>query len=139
MTELSQFQKDFVSYSGMVGLGLAIGCFFQQLYIIKENSAFMLLSLSALAGIVAFIFLLRQRREAGVLLIIASVLLFVRQGFIAWMARNGVIMFSLLQLIFIIYCIVITIMVILNGYPALFKKIAAEKKADENYWKNTMS
>lgn len=139
MTELSQPQKDFVSYSGMVGLGLAIGCFVQQLYIIKENSMLMLLSLSALAGIVGFIFLLLKRKEAGVLLIITSALLFIRQAIIAWMlAKYGIVMFSLLQLVFIIYCIVITIMVMLNGYPTLFRKMATEKKAEEDYWKNNI-
>ncbi|RYD77284.1 MAG: hypothetical protein EOP53_13235 [Sphingobacteriales bacterium] len=141
MTELSQSQKDFIFYSALVGIGLGIGCFFQQLYIINGDFTIAILfSLSALTGIVAFSFLMLKRKEAGILLIIASALLFIRQAVIAWMlAKYGIFMFSLLQSVFIVYTIVIMIMVLLNGYPVLFNRLAAEKKADEDYWKNNMS
>lgn len=140
MTELSNSQKDFFVYTGLVGMGIGLGCLIQQLYIIDLDFFYaMLFSVSAIAGITAFTFLMLQKKEAGILLIIAASLLFIRQGVIAWMAvRYQVFMFSLIQIVFFIYTLVILILFFVNGYQHLLKRVAAEKKADEDYWNKTL-
>ena len=141
MTELKSQQKDFISYGGMLGVGLAVACLFQQLYIIDGDPFYaFLFSLSAMAGIIAFVFLLLHKKEAGILLIVASALVFIRQGVIAWLlVRYGIVMFSLVQIIFAVFTIVYTILFFVNEYPPIFKKIAAEKKAEKEYWDNNLS
>lgn len=140
MTELSTSQKDFFVYTGLVGMGVGLGCLIQQLYIIDLDFLYAILfSVSAIAGITAFTFLMLQKKEAGVLLIVAASLLFIRQGIIAWMAvRYQVFMFSLIQIVFFIYTLVIMILFFVNGYQHLLKKLAADKKAEEDYWNNTL-
>lgn len=136
MTELNSSQKDFISYSGMLGVGLGLACLFQQLYIIDADPLYALLfSLSAIAGIIAYIFLMLQKKDSGVLLIIASALLFLRQAVIAWLlVKYNIVMFSLIQLVFLVYTIVITILFFANEYQSVLKKMAAEKKAEREYW-----
>lgn len=140
MTELNNSQKDFFVYTGLVGMGIGIGCLIQQLYIIDLDFFYaFLFSVSAIAGITAFTFLMLQKKEAGVLLIVALSLLFIRQVAIAWMAvRYQVIMFSLIQIVFFIYTIVILVLFFVNGYHRLLKQVAMDKKADEEYWDNTL-
>lgn len=138
MTELNSSQKDFIYYSGMLGIGLGLACLFQQLYIIGTDPVYALLfSLSAITGIIAYSYLLLHKKDSGLLLIIASALLFLRQAAIAWLlVKYGIVMFSLIQLVFLVYTIVITILFFANEYPPVLKKIAVEKKAEREYWRN---
>ena len=138
MTELSQSQKDFIAYSSLAGICISAMCFMQQLYIINGDFTIAILfSLSALLSLLAFTALVLKKKISGVLLIIAASLLFIRQAVIVFMAvKMGIVMFSLLQIILFVYCIVMAILVQVNGYPALFGKIEAEKKLDQEYWNN---
>lgn len=138
MTELTQTQKDFISYSSLVGISLSAVCFMQQLYIINGDFVLAILfSLSSVAALLAFVFLILKKKTAGILLISAASLLFIRQAVIGFMAvKMGIVMFSLLQIVLFIYCIVIAILVHVNSYPALFRKIEAEKSSEAEYWNN---
>ena len=140
MKELTNSQKDFLQYSGLVGIGLGLACLMQQLYIIDGDFKIaVLFSLSAIAGILAYICVALQKKEAGVLLIIAASLLFLRQGVIGFLfLKYGIIMFSPIQIIFFIYTLVILIFFFLNGYQLLLKQIAEEKKQEEEKWRNTI-
>lgn len=138
MKELTNPQKDFLQYSGLVGTGIGLVCLVQQLYIIDGSfPVAVLFSLSALAGIVAYVFVMLQKKEAGLLLIVAASLLFIRQGVIGFLfLKFGIIMFSPIQVIFFIYTLVILIIFFLNGYQLILKEIDAEKKREQEYWKD---
>lgn len=141
MKELTNSQKDFLQYSGMVGTGIGLVCLVQQMYIIDRSFLVAaLFSLSAVGGIVAYIFVMLQKKEAGLLLIVAASLLFLRQGVIGFLfLKFGIIMISPIQVIFFIYTLVILIIFFLNGYQRILKEIAADKKTEQEYWKNNLS
>ena len=138
MTEPTAAQKDYFTYGGVAGLGIALICLFQQLYIIDRSFIVALLfSISSIAGIVAFTAMMKLRKETGVLLITALSLLFLRQVAIALVAiKYGIVMFSLIQIIFFIYVMVITIIFFVNGHQRLLKALDLEKKREADYWKN---
>ena len=138
MKELTNPQKEGCQYSGLVGTGIGLVCLVEQVYIIDGSfPTAVLFSLSALAGIVAYVFVMLQKKEAGLLLIVAASLLFIRQGVIGFLfLKFGIIMFSPIQVIFFIYTLVILIFFFLNGYQHILKEIAADKKREQEYWKD---
>jgi hypothetical protein len=140
LKELTTQQKEFCQYSGLVGIGIGLVCFFQQLYIFSETFwvAF-LFATSAIAGIIGFILLSLCKKETGVWLLIAVSLLFIRQIIIAWLlVKYNVMMVSLIQTVFFIYSLVIGILFFANGLPEKLKLIAANKKEEEEYWNTTL-
>lgn len=140
MKELSSQQKEFCQYTGLLGIAVGVVCFFQQVYIMGESLPHALLfSASAIAGIFAFSCLALCKKETGVLLVVALSLLFIRQVVIAWLfVKYQIMMVSLIQVIFFIYTLVITILYFVNGYPKKLKEVADAKKQDDEFWNSTI-
>jgi hypothetical protein len=138
MKELSSAQKEFCQYTGLAGAGLGLVCLIQQLYVFSTTLSYALLfSASAIAGIVAFVSLALCKKETGILLIIAISLLLLRQMVVLWFfIRYQVMMFSLIQIIFLLYSMVILILFYVGGYPKKLKELALARQQEKDYWEN---
>lgn len=140
MQELSTQKKEFCQYTGLLGIGMGVVCFFQQMYILGESLPYAILfSASAIAGIFAFSCLALCKKESGILLIVALALLFIRQVIIVWLfVKYQVMMVSLIQAAFFIYTLVILVLYFVNGYPKKLRAAATAKKEEDDFWNSSL-
>lgn len=140
MTELTPRQKSFCTNSGFVGMLIAISCFLQHFFIWETSVLTLSLQIPAILGIIAYLFLMLNKKDTGTLLILTCVLSFIRFGVIIWMMLyyHDFIVFNLIQNIYLLYTLVITVLFFATGYGSIFKKIAEEKFHEDTFWNNKL-
>ncbi len=126
---LTDRNKEFCTYTGVFGVLLSLTCLIQHFVIAIPHWVTFMVTLVYLFTITSFALLALQKAAAPVMLIISSVLVFMTEAFLM---ITG--LFSLVVILLFIYCIVITIVVYMDGIPKKLSTEAAKQRAERNEW-----
>lgn len=126
---LTDRNKEFCTYTGVFGVLLSLTCLIQHFVIAIPHWVTFMVTLVYLFTITSFALLALQKAAAPVMLIISSVMVFMTEAFLM---ITG--LFSLVVILLFIYCIVITIVVYMDGIPKKLSAEAAKQRAERNEW-----
>lgn len=126
---LTDKNKDLCTYTGVFGILLSITCLIQHFVVAIPHWVTFIITLVYLLTITSFSLLAVMKPAAPVLLIISSVLVFLTEAFLI---ISG--LFSLVVLLLFLYCIIITVIVFVDGIPKKLAAEAAKRRAEANEW-----
>jgi predicted membrane protein len=131
--KLTKKQEEFCVVAGVAGAALSITCLLQHFYFMYSLWFTWLMAFVYIFSTVAFILLARKSRFAPICIIITAVLLFIDELLLVLSLT-----FSVVVVLLMIYSIVMIVLIYMDNLPQKFKAIAAEKEAENNYWKDKL-
>lgn len=134
MSSLPEKDQQFCSWIGLSGLGISVTCLLQHLGFMNYSvwMAYAIIPVY-IFSIIAFSLLIAKSPAAPVCILISAILVFLDEVYVFLTLT-----FSLILLMLVLYSVVVTVLVYVNGLPARLRQFARQQRSEDDFWKDKL-